>query len=123
MANDRIRRMNALFLPAAAALREVCWRPPADIYQRADEWLVKVDLAGVRPEDVSLSIHGQTLIIRGCRRDWIASEGQSHYYHMEIAYSHFERRLELPCDLESARITTESREGMLLIRIQPETQS
>ena len=122
MANDLIRWMNTLFLPAAEALQEVCWRPPADIYRRSDQWLVKVDLAGVRPEDVSLSVHGRTLIVRGCRRDWIATEGHCHY-HMEIAYSHFERRLDLPCDLEAAHITTESRDGMLLIRIQPETQS
>jgi HSP20 family molecular chaperone IbpA len=37
---------------------------------------------------------------------------------MEIAYSHFERSLELPCDLERADITTEFHDGMLLVRIE-----
>ena len=41
------------------------------------------------------------------------------YYHMEIAYSHFERSLELPCDLERADITTDYRDGMLLVHIRP----
>ncbi len=123
MANDLIRWMNRLFLPAAGAIQEVYWRPPADIYRRADQWLVKVDLAGVRPEDISLSVQGRTLTVRGCRRDWVATEEGHCHYHMEIAYSCFERRLELPCNLETARITTESRDGMLLIRIHPETQS
>jgi len=43
-------------------------------------------------------------------------EGWSHYA-MEIAYNHFERTIELPCDLERARITVEDREGMLLLRV------
>jgi HSP20 family molecular chaperone IbpA len=36
---------------------------------------------------------------------------------MEIAYNRFERTLELPCDLERARITMECREGMLLLYV------
>jgi HSP20 family molecular chaperone IbpA len=36
---------------------------------------------------------------------------------MEIAYNRFERTLELPCDLELARITVEGRDGMLLLRV------
>ena len=36
---------------------------------------------------------------------------------MEIAYSHFERALELPDDLERVRVVTEFRNGMLLVRI------
>jgi HSP20 family molecular chaperone IbpA len=39
---------------------------------------------------------------------------------MEIAYSHFERSITLPDDLERARITTDHRYGMLLVRIQRE---
>jgi HSP20 family protein len=36
---------------------------------------------------------------------------------MEIAYSRFERSVELPCNLDRADITTEYRDGMLLVRI------
>jgi HSP20 family molecular chaperone IbpA len=39
---------------------------------------------------------------------------------MEIAYSRFERVIDLPADLDQACIATEYRDGMLLIRIQPE---
>jgi HSP20 family molecular chaperone IbpA len=39
---------------------------------------------------------------------------------MEIAYSDFERSLELPCDLGRADITTEYRDGILLVRIATE---
>jgi HSP20 family molecular chaperone IbpA len=36
---------------------------------------------------------------------------------MEIAYNRFARTIELPCDLERARITLEGREGMLLLHV------
>ena len=36
---------------------------------------------------------------------------------MEIAYSHFERTLQLPGDLEQANVQAEYRDGMLLVRI------
>lgn len=122
MADDLIRLMHALFLPAAGTLREAYWRPSADVYRRDDGWLVKFDLAGVRLEDLTVSVRGRVLIVRGCRRDQYVEKGLAHHS-MEIAYSQFERRLELPCDLESARIASEYRDGMLLIRIQTETQS
>ena len=45
------------------------------------------------------------------------------HYHMEISYSTFERTLELPVDLEPARIATEYKDGMLLVRIRTEKTS
>jgi HSP20 family molecular chaperone IbpA len=45
------------------------------------------------------------------------------YYAMEIAYNRFERTIELPCDLEHARITVEGREGMLLLRVAAKKES
>ena len=115
MARDSVRFVS-LFLPAAESAREVAWRPLVDVYRTPDGWLVKFDLAGVRPEDVQLSVSGSTLAVRGCRRDGCLEAGCSHYQ-MEISYSHFERRLQLPESLEKAVIDTEHRDGMLLVRI------
>jgi HSP20 family molecular chaperone IbpA len=36
---------------------------------------------------------------------------------MEITYSHFERVIELPCDLSRARVSIESHDGLLLVRV------
>jgi HSP20 family protein len=42
---------------------------------------------------------------------------------MEIAYSHFERTVELPRELRQARISTEYRDGMLFVRLTEEAGS
>jgi HSP20 family protein len=118
MSEDFIRIMHALFLPAGESRYESPWRPAADVYRGRNGWLVKFELAGVRPEDLELSVLGNRLTLRGVRRDRdCTGPGECRYYQMEIAYSPFERSLTLPCDLERLNVTSEYRDGMLLVRI------
>jgi HSP20 family protein len=120
MARDRIHLMRTLFLPVAqGGPRADIWQPLVDVYRARDGWLIKCDLAGVRPEDLALSVNGSRLTVRGSRRDCSLDEGCSHY-RLEIAYSQFERTIELPDNLERAQLTTEFRQGMLLVRIRKE---
>src|SRR5579863_9700859 len=79
------------------------WQPNTDIYRTPWGWLVKFDLAGVRPEDVELTLRGNRLAVRGIRRDY-ALEECCQCYQMEISYSHFERTVVLPMDTARARI-------------------
>jgi HSP20 family protein len=95
---------------------EACWRPAADIYRTRTGWLIKYDVAGVKAEDIEVTVRGSQITIRGVRRDWRLEEGCSHYS-MEISYNRFERTLELPCDLEGAEVKIEGREGILLVRL------
>jgi HSP20 family protein len=106
-------------LPGLQTAQAGIWQPPADIYRTSTGWLVKFDVAGVRPEDVEVTVHGNTLTLRGTRRDW-AVEESCHCYQMEIAYSHFERSINFPENLQQATISAEHRLGMLLVRIQQE---
>lgn len=108
----------ALFLPAAIS-HERSWLPNADVYRSPCGWLVKLDLAGVEQGDVRIELSGTKLMISGCRRDWVVNEEWSPYS-MEIAYSRFERIIELPCQEERTKINAELREGMLLIYLTPE---
>ena len=119
MARDGIDRMRTLFLPIVGLGRDAPWQPLVDVYRTRDGWLVKGDLAGVRPEDITVSVQGTCLTIRGIRRDCTLEEGFCHY-RLEISYSQFERTIELPDNLERAAITTEFSEGMLLVRIRKE---
>lgn len=92
------------------------WEPSADIYRTRAGWLLKLDLAGVRPEDVTVSISGRRVTVSGIRRDTAVEEGCS-YYAMEISYNRFERSLEMPVNLANAQVTIEARNGLLLVRM------
>jgi len=108
----------SLFFISAEAGAAMAWRPSADIYRTPEGWVVKMELAGVRPEDINVLTSGSALYVSGVRRDWFVEEGWSHYS-MEIAYDRFERAIELPLDLEQANISIEYRDGLLLAHVIP----
>ncbi len=94
------------------------WAPPADVYRTDSGWIVKVDLAGVRLDDLNVTITGNKLTIAGCRRDTSFGEGIS--YQLEITYSSFEKTLSFPCSIEGAEMLRDYRDGLLILQLKSE---
>jgi len=116
MAADKVHFGHVLFLHAARPPKKDAWQPRADVRRMPGGWLVKFELAGVRPEDVRVTVREGSLLVQGTRRDESRCDGLN-FYRMEIAYSHFERILELPGISEAADISATSLGGMLVVRI------
>ena len=91
--------------------------PRADVYRTPSGWVVKFDLAGVRPQDIHVEAEGSVIRVAGVRRDQFIERGFRHRS-MEISYSRFERTLHLPCVCEGASITTEYVDGLLIVTIE-----
>ena len=70
----------------------------------------------MRPAEVEVITRGRMLAVRGRRCDTELVEG-CEFYSMEIAYSQFQRVLELPVDLDRAQVATDYRNGILLVRV------
>ena len=113
---DKVRNKTIFFLSRAHDFGQTLWAPHVDVYRRSRSWLIKCDLAGIRVEDLAISARNSTLLITGIRHDPLADESWEHYS-MEIPYSRFERSVTLPQNVERARVLTEYRDGMLLIRV------
>lgn len=96
--------------------RNSAWQPHADVYRTRDGWIIKFELAGVRPEEVQVAVHGNRLVLSGQRRD-VRLEQTQQSHSLEISYNRFERSIELPCQLESVHISTDYRDGMLIVRL------
>jgi HSP20 family protein len=118
MENDLRRMMQAFFDVTAKPYGQTCWRPDVDVYRGRNGWLVKFDLAGVRPEDIELRISGRRLTVQGIRRDLSVLDDQQ-AYSMEISYNSFQRSIELPIefDIDHADVHSEYRDGMFLVLI------
>jgi HSP20 family molecular chaperone IbpA len=118
MATDHVHFEHVLFLSAVTPPEDV-WRPRADVYRIPGGWLVKLELAGVHPDDVRLATRGNTLWVQGARRDIRLHECLD-CHRLEIDYSRFERAIALPGFCERAQIEVSYRDGMMWIRIQTE---
>jgi HSP20 family protein len=92
------------------------WYPAADVYQTPDGWVVKVELAGVEPDDMQITIEGDSLYIAGSRKDRSCAAGVA-YQQMEITYSSFEKTLRFPVPLEGATVEHVFENGLLIINL------
>ncbi len=73
----------------------VSFRPAADFYETTQGLVLRLELAGVAPEDVSLTLTGHELVVRGRRRP-PPPEGIRRFVHLEMAFGIFERSFTLP---------------------------
>lgn len=92
------------------------WYPAADVYQTAEGWIVKVELAGVATEDIEIEVNGNVLYIAGCRKDKSCAAGVT-FHQMEITYNRFEKTLRFPASIEGVRVEHMFENGLLIIRL------
>lgn len=85
-----------------------------DVYQRPDAVVVKVSLPGVKPEDVHITVQGNTLTIRG---EVKAEEEvkEEDYLLQERRYGSFSRTVTLPDGLAIDRAEATFENGVLTI--------
>jgi HSP20 family protein len=94
------------------------WRPLTDMYEVAGELIIKAELPGVEKDNITLTLEGRQLVIRGTRTN--PMQGRHMVYHqMEINYGEFERILMLPHVIDEKNIRAELKEGFLYITINP----
>jgi HSP20 family protein len=71
------------------------WSPAVDVFQRSNELVVRADLPGLSPDDVSVEIGEDTLTIRG-ERKYDHEEEREGVYHSERSHGTFYRVVQLP---------------------------
>ena len=96
------------------------WQPAADVHETESGLLIKLELAGVTPEgiNVSLSADGRLLTVSGVRTERQEERGERKGCHqLEIYFGPFERTFHLPSEMEIDRdaISATLKEGFLTI--------
>ena len=87
---------------------------PLDVYETEDGLVVKASLAGVKREDVDVSIAGDTLSIKGEFKSEEETKKPS-YYRQERCYGSFHRALTLPTEVEADKAEAVFEHGVLTL--------
>jgi len=90
--------------------------PALLISEDEDAIHVEAEVAGVRPEDVEISIEGETLTIKGERKTPTLEEKVS-YHRREVEYGTFNRAVTLPTRINVDKISARSADGILFITL------
>ena len=87
-----------------------------DVYQTDTEIVIKSTIAGVKPEDLDVSINNDMVTIKGERKmeESITAEN---YYYQECYWGHFSRSVVLPVDIISEKAEASLKNGILTIKL------
>ncbi len=85
-----------------------------DMYQTPTEIVIKTMVAGVKPEDLDISITRDMVTIRG-RRVEICEEDGNDFFHKELYWGSFSRTIVLPAEVEIEEAEASERHGLLTL--------
>ena len=88
-----------------------------DVYENEKTIFIKTAIAGVKPEDLSLTLSHDMLTIRGARRDDSASREECRYLSQECHWGPFSRSVILPAEVNVAKAEAIFKSGILAIKL------
>lgn len=90
--------------------------PPINVFTSDDEVVVTSEMPGVELEDVDLSVNGDTLTIKGTRKEQELSEGQK-WHRRERESGDFYRTVQLPFNVEGSKVSADYLRGVLTVKL------
>ncbi len=87
-----------------------------DVYQTPGEIIIEAMVAGVKPEDLHLSITRDMVVIKG-RRDGNAHISDEDYFYKELYWGAFSRTILLPHEIEIEEAEAVEKHGLLILRM------
>ena len=88
----------------------------ADVYEKDDKIIVEMQVPGVDPKDIDVSVEEGHLRVSGSRKEE-KEEKKKHYYRREIRKGAFERVIALPSEVVGEKAEAEHKNGLLRIVI------
>jgi HSP20 family protein len=93
------------------------WVPATDIFARGDDLGIRIEIAGLRPEDVDITFSNGVLTVSGERRTELGTGGDDSFYIRERFHGAFRRAITLPEGTDPGQISAEFYNGLVEITV------
>ena len=93
------------------------WVPATDIFAREGDLVIRVELAGVHPEDVELTFSQGILTVTGTRLTELGGADEDSFFVRERPYGTFRRAVTLPAGVSEGDISAEFVDGLAEITV------
>jgi HSP20 family protein len=90
--------------------------PPVDVYEDAQQLVLKLEVPGIRQEDLDVRVENQTLTIKG-ERKFEKDEKQENFHRIERRYGTFTRTFTLPQTVDAGAPKASYENGVLAITL------
>lgn len=90
--------------------------PPVDVYEDAHQMVLKLEVPGIRQEDLDVRVENQTLTVKG-ERKFASNEKEENFHRIERRYGSFTRSFTLPQTVDSGAVTASYEYGVLSISL------
>jgi HSP20 family protein len=92
------------------------WMPSMDVFETEDEIVAKVELPGIEPGDVEVSVEDSTLTVSGTR-EFSGEVDEESYHRVERRYGQFTRAIALPQTADTEKVEAHFDKGVLTIEV------
>jgi HSP20 family protein len=93
------------------------FEPPVDVVEQENAYELRIELPGIKPEEVDVSVDGNTLTVRGERNISDEQRKKDGYYRLERRYGKFQRTFTLPQTVDAGSIGADLSNGMLTLTL------
>ncbi len=116
---EEINRLFGTLAENDSSSATAAWIPPVDIHEYADRFEIYVDLPGVDPSKVELTLEDGVLALSGQRAPQPAVQGAEEVQHRrgERVHGNFHRRFVLPDTADSQSVNAVGKHGVLTVTI------
>lgn len=87
-----------------------------DLYQTSDEIILESPIAGVKPEDLDISITSESVTIKGSRQKEQKIKDEDYFY-QECYWGRFSRSIILPQEVDAEKAEASVKNGVLIIKL------
>lgn len=87
---------------------------PVDVYQTPNEIVIRTFIAGVRPDDINVSISRDMVVLEGSRTE-SQNISDSDFFHQELFWGSFSRTILLPQEVDVDAATAGAKDGLLTL--------
>lgn len=93
----------------------VMWRPLADIRETAEMMTVKIELAGMKEENIEVILYADALVVSGERLDDRTQNATVYYHEAQIRYGPFRVEVFIPSPIDRDAVTARYENGFLWV--------
>ena len=101
----------------ALQIDDAMWAPKVDVIEKDNRLITRVDLPGVKQEDVSVEVADGQLTLSGERKSEIEKKGNGNVYRAECHYGSFYRALPLPPGVKPEDVKATFANGVLEVSL------